>query len=128
MNAKCKSFLVSLAIGAVLAAVVYFLNRSAGFSTARLFCDAFFVAGVIITGCGGLAFVRNQGFFDIMSYGIKTVFHIHLPWTAPRTPEEGKESFVEYKERKRQERKSPAGSLLAGGLYLVLAALMLLFC
>ena len=56
---------------------------------------------VIGAGCGGLAFVRNQGFFDIMSYGIKTVFHIHLPWTAPRTPEEGKESFVEYKERKR---------------------------
>lgn len=69
--------------------------------------------------------MRNQGLFDIMSYGIKTVFNIHWPWIAPRSKEEGKEAFHEYRLRKREIRKSPAGILLAGAVYLALAFVML---
>ena len=120
-----KSFLISLAVGALVSAVLYLAGGSSGTGVVHRLCDAFFVAGVLIAGSGGLLFVRNQGLFDIMSYGIKTVFNIHWPWIAPRSKEEGKEAFHEYRLRKREIRKSPAGILLAGAVYLALALVML---
>lgn len=125
MKETRKSFLISLLAGAVVTAAVCFFNASSGLGAAHLLCDGFFVAAVVVAGSGGLLFVRNQGLFDIMSFGIKSVFQIHWPWTAPRTADEGKESFFEYKDRKRGQRKSPAGTLLAGAVYVVLAFVML---
>ena len=126
MKEKYRAFLLPFAVGAAVSAVVYFLGSSSQRGTVHLLCDAFFVAGVLVMGFGGLHFVSNQGLFDIMSYSVKSVFHIHWPWTAPRTADEGKESFADYKERKRASRRSSAGTILAGALYLVLAVAMLL--
>lgn len=126
MKKQHKAFWISLFVGAVLSALVFFLGNNAGRGLVHRLCDAFFVAGVVVAGCGGLHFVSNQGMFDLMGYSIRLLFHIHWPWMAPRNKEEGKETYVDYKERKRAERKSPAGTLLAGAVYLTLAGMMLL--
>lgn len=126
MKGKYRAFLIPFAVGAAISAAVFFLNGTSERRAVHLLCDAFFVAGVLVTGMGGLHFAGNQGLFDIMGYSVKLVFHIHWPWTAPRTAEEGKESFADYKERKRDSRRSSAGTLLAGAVYLALAAAMLL--
>lgn len=126
MKGKYRAFLIPFAAGAVISAAVFFLGGTDGRRAAHLLCDAFFVAGVLVTGFGGLHFAGNQGLFDIISYSVRLVFHIHWPWTAPRTAAEGKESFADYKERKHTSRKSSAGTLLAGAVYLALAAVMLL--
>ena len=119
--------MLSFTVGAAISAVVFFLSDASQRGTIHLLCDAFFIAGVLVTGFGGLHFAGNQGLFDIMSYSVKLVFHIHWPWTTSSTADEGKESFADYKERKRAGRKSSAGTLLAGVVYLALAFVMLFF-
>ncbi len=111
MKRQYKAFWIPLLIGAVISALVFFLGKASEYPLAHRLCDAFFIAGVVVTGCGGLHFVSNQGMFDLMGFSVRLLFHIHWPWTAPRTKDEGKETFVDYKERKRAQRKSPAGGL-----------------
>ncbi len=82
MKGKYRAFLIPFAAGAVISAAVFFLSGTDGRRTAHLLCDAFFVAGVLVTGFGGLHFAGNQGLFDIISYSVRLVFHIHWPWTA----------------------------------------------
>lgn len=125
MKRTQKDFWISLAVGLLPVLAVWYFNASSGRSLAHLLCDCFFVAGVLVAGSGGLLFVRNQGMFDLMSFGVMMVLHIHWPWTAPRTAEQGKETFAAYRERKREERRSPAGVLWAGAVYLALSVLML---
>jgi hypothetical protein len=57
---------------------------------------------------------------------MKTVFHLHFPFSKMNSPlEEREEDFVEYKERKKAQRKSSAVMLWAGLVYFVAAAVFL---
>ena len=128
MTNQKKGILIHLALGGVIAIAVIVLNAIRyNYVLTHLLCDGFFVAAVILLGCGGLKYTRNQGVFDMFSYSISTTFQIHYPFTKMNSPlEDRQESFVDYKERKRAKRK-PAGELLWAGLvYLVLALLLLI--
>jgi hypothetical protein len=124
MKEKTRAFLIPLGLGAVLSAAVYLLAGSQGTNPVQRLCDSFFVSGVLVAGSGGLLFARNEGLFDIFGYSVKSLFGIRLLWQPAQEKE--KENYAAYKERKRQRRKSPAGTLLAGAVYLVLALVMLL--
>lgn len=126
MNDKQKGILIHLGIGAVVAILVVILNWDRGYSISQLLCDGFFVTGVLLLGFGGLKFVRNQGFFDMLTYSVSTTFQLHFPSSKMNSPlEERNEDFVDYKERKREKRKTAAELLWAGLIYLVLAVIML---
>ena len=112
--------------GAVIATAVAILGWTRGHSVLRLLCDGCFVAAVVLLGSGGLKFARNQGTFDMMTYSLKSVFHLHYPFSKMNSPlEEREEDFVDYKERKRVTRKSSAELLWAGLFYLIAAVLFL---
>lgn len=122
--AKYKSFLISLGVGAVIAAAVAYVNRGNDYGIAQRLSDAFFVPAVILLGVGGLRFANNHGLFDMIGYSVKTTFHVHYP-AASGDPAADKEDFAGYKQRKMKSRKSPGGTLWAGLAYLVLAAIAL---
>lgn len=123
MKERTRAFLISLVVGALLSLVVYLLASGQDTGIVQRLCDSFFVSGVLITGSGGLMFARNEGLFDIFGFSVKSLFGIRLPWQMPQQQEH--ENFAEYKARKREKRKSPAGMLLAGALYLALSVVML---
>ncbi len=122
---KSKSFLISMIIATVIAVGVSILNHTQGKSFSELLCNACFVAGMLVGGFGCLMLAGNEGVFDIFGYGISFMAKIHWPGLGALSPEHRGESYADYKERKRTKRKSPAGILLAGGIYLVLAAVLL---
>ena len=121
MSDKIRSFLGSLVAGAAVTVAVFLLNMSREYGVLRCLCDGTFVAAVFLLGIGGLKAARNKGTFDVAGYGIRHVVDITIP--AFRRAE--KEDIRQYQERKAMERKSSAGLLLAGLVYLALAAVAL---
>ena len=121
MNDKLRDFLINLVIGAVVGAAVLALNLSREFGALRSLCDGLFVAAVFLLGIGGIKAARNKGTFDVAGYGLRHVVDITIP--AFRRGE--KEDMRQYQERKAAERKSSRGLLLAGLVYLALAAVAL---
>lgn len=121
MNEKFKSFLGDLALGALVAAAVTWLNVTRGYSFLHCLCDGFFVSAVLLLGLGGLRGVRNKGAFDIAGYGLNTAVRIAFPFL------HGKEDadVYEYSQRKAEKRKGAGGLLAAGTVYLVLSIIVL---
>ncbi len=125
MTRKKKDFLIGIVVGAVVAAVIAKWHPQNVESMERRLCDGFFVGAVLLLGCGGLRFAGNHGIFDMMGYSLKTVFQTHLPAISIGEARDTPEDFVAYSQRKAEKRKSPAGLLWAGLVYLVLSIGML---
>ena len=123
MTQKRKDILVNLIVGLVVALAVTLLNPQMVDNLIQRICDGCFVAAVLLLGFGGLMFARNQGTFDMMTYSMASVFRLHMP--AASIGHARDEDFATYKERKAQKRKSPAGSLIAGAVYLALSVILL---
>ena len=87
-------------------------------------CDAAFVPGVLMFGLGVLIFVADDGFFDIMSYGILRVTHI-IDWVKMRKGE-GPRDFFEYKQLKHMGKKASYSALLITGVFFLLLSGFLL--
>lgn len=117
MNGKRKGILLSFAVGAVLAAAVCALNVSRDYGWSRSVCDGLFVAAVMLLGVGIIRAVYNRGAFDVAGYGLRKAAELAIP----ALKREEKEDIQQYRERKNAGRKSPAGLLLAGTVYLVLS-------
>lgn len=85
--------------------------------------DGFFVSGALFFGFGALAWVSSSGFFDMLSYGFKSVWYLFTPATKPR----GSGGFYEYKVMKAERRKEQ-GTVrhiaIVGLAELVIAALL----
>ena len=117
MSDKVRDLLINLAIGAVAAAAVFALNLSREYGALRSLCDGLFVAAVFLLGIGCIKAIRNKGAFDVAGFGVRHVVNITVP--ALRRGED--EDMQQYRERKALERKSSAGLLIAGGVYLALS-------
>ena len=117
MSGKRRGLLTCLAAGAALAAAVCTLNVSRDYGWSRSMCDGFFVAAVMLLGMGTIKAVYNRGAFDVAGYGL----HMAIELVLPALRREEKEDIHQYRERKAAERKSPAGLILAGAVYLVLS-------
>lgn len=121
MSDQQKNLIASLVTGLVIAILVIVINWSLEQPFIQRLCDGTFVSGVLLLGMGGLKFVRNQGFFDIASYGISYTIHMAIPSMGPMEDED----LIAYKERKREQRKPARDIVLAGCVYLVLAGILL---
>lgn len=123
MSKNRKKILINLNIGLVVAVAVFFFRRDSGFPVIHQLCDCCFVAGVLLLGMGGLQVARNAGTFDIMVYGLDSALRMTFPWIMK---EKKDADFVAYKERKQEERKPATELLIAGGIYMALAVLLLI--
>lgn len=82
-----KKTLLSIAVQLVIALVIAIpVAIGQGFSLSgeaalncRWLSDGFFVSAVIFVGLGGLFWVSTTGFFDIFSYGFKSLFVLFSP-------------------------------------------------
>ena len=125
MNETLKKFLIDLGIGLAVAAVISFLmGVSSGEEMAdilRILSDAFFVAAAIFLVTGGLTFTVNGGVMDGLGFATKTGIA-----RIKRDFETSKQSFAQYREERESKAKSPAASLLAGAVLLVIALILLM--
>ena len=122
MNKQGNNFLIALLVGAGFALAVILLNWNSGKETVRIFCDAFTLAAVMLLGFAGLVWSRNEGTFDMLNYGVSRSFKYRYK----KRDEKYKESFYDYKKRKREDRTPAWGSLWAGLVYLAIALILML--
>jgi len=93
-------------------------------------CDAFFISGFVIFGIGGLSLISTTGFFDILAYGIKSVWFLFIKLTYKKGD---LESYHDYVMRKREAREVnrvanvPLYITLTGIFLIAVAALFLPF-
>lgn len=112
-----------MAAGLAISALSFFLSDMS-YTLSHKACNAFFTASVIIGGLGALRFISNQGFFDIIGFSLREVFETH--WGSKKAQEEStKETFADYRERRREHNKDALPPCVAGGVFLVLSFIML---
>ncbi len=82
-NKRLISLLIQLGVSMVIAARVAFSRGLALDATAGANCgclsDGFFISSVLFIGVGSLMWISNTGFFDILSFGVKSLFIIFNP-------------------------------------------------
>jgi len=86
-----------------------------------LLSDAFFISGFIIFGIGGLVLIASTGFFDMISYGFKSLGVLFLKITYKKGD---LEKYYEYVERKRANRALNKDTSIT--LYVVIVGLFLI--
>ena len=114
MTARTKNILKSGIFAIAVGALVFFTNPQGSGDLFRRICDAFFAPGALLLGSAGLTWCRNRGAFDLLTYGVTSVFHTHVPGASIGHARDEKEDFITYRDRKAASRKPPFGTLWVG--------------
>lgn len=77
----------------------------------RMLCDAFYIPGVILVMVGCLMWASTTGFFDGMAYVFGMAFRSLIPGGRWKD-----EKYVDYVERKRENRVKGYGFLFVSGV------------
>ena len=80
--------------------------------------NATFVAAILLLGFGLLTFVAKEGVFDMLAFGVKTLFR-----SLRRHPTEGRVDYYTYVQEKRKKRSVSLHLLSAGLIFLGVAIL-----
>ena len=118
---------ITMAIGLVMAIGVF--AARGGFEKtlwpeiAAALCDACFVPSALLISLGLLLFVANDGFFDMLTYGVQKT--LRLVQSAEKQVAFPK-TFYDYKLLKQGKRAGFGFMMIAGGVYLALAVVFLL--
>lgn len=86
-------------------------------------CDSFTVPGVIYVCAGLLIFCANGGTFDMLGYGVKAFFSV---FQSAEKMKQNKESFADYRERKRSEKRPFVYLIVIGAAFLAIALVLLI--
>ncbi len=92
---------LALALGIMYARGLFTRGLSRA-ETLKRVSDGLFVSGILFFGVGSLIWVSSTGFFDMLSYGFKSVWYLFTPATKPR----GSGGFYEYKLMKQERREN----------------------
>lgn len=127
---KFKSLLVkygvSVSVGAAMSAFVLFAYDFSSLTLPvdkyRVLTDAFSIPGIILVMVGCLVWVSTEGFFDMISYGLRWLGQSLIPFS-----EKNHESFYDYKMRKSENRLTGYSFLFYTGFaFLVIAIVFLI--
>jgi len=124
----------TLLVGLVLVVAILLIWNTFG-QTDRMkvlinLCDAFFISGFVIFGIGGLSLISTTGFFDILAYGLKSVWFLFIKITYKKGE---MERYIDYVQRKREAREQvkvanvPLYITLTGIFLIGVAAFFLIF-
>lgn len=124
MSDALKLFLIKtgagLGIGLVISLIMGVAGDGEGATWLRAFCDGYFVSAAIFLTWGGLTFTYNGGALDGLGYTFKSAANL-----LKRDYEDQKVSFLEYREKRERNARSPRETLLAGLVLAVIAAILL---
>ena len=120
---KWISYLINGMVALMIALLIAF---GRGLSTAqraaenfRDLSDGFFVAGGMMLSVGVLTLIATTGFFDIFSYGMKTL----VSHFKPQKYMEDTGKYYDYKMARAENRKKPLRTSLHVGLVCILLSL-----
>jgi Na+-translocating ferredoxin:NAD+ oxidoreductase RnfE subunit len=118
-------YAVSLGIGIGL---VLLVANNYGYSEAqtkaervRILCDAFTIPGVCLMLCAALVAVYNQGVFTGVTYGLRRMKDIFLPFLKTEYIK-----YPEYKKKKEAKKIKNYSFLFFSGLLLTIPAVVLM--
>ncbi len=125
MKRSQRDLLIFAAIGAAvsfgIAALRGLFKAEAAIDTWRILCDGCFVAGVLLVGIYSLSWVGGQGLMNGLAFSVKTV--LSLKWSVFGN---FRESYEEYKERKKGKQRLPKEMLFAGLFFIALSIVFLI--
>lgn len=135
-NKKKIAFFTSLAttiVGLVIVGSILLIwdifNQTEKRVVFVLLSDAFFISGFMIFGIGALIMIASTGFFDILSYGFKSIWYLFIKITYKKGELEKYYEYVERKRELRERKKDKAFSfyvVLVGLVFIGIAAIFLL--
>ena len=128
-RSRTKRWIRRVAMVVAIAAIAVMIAVSRGLSlelpyqlNARYLSDGFFVVGFLLTGMGALIWISTTGFFDIMTYAVKSFLVLFTPIKKPKEHP----SFFDYKEQREERRGKPRFlMLIVGVIYLALSVICL---
>lgn len=125
-HSRVLSYLITVLIGLAMAVAVFAYRG--GFSQPdaqsmyTALSDAFFVPGIFFTGIGLLVLVSNDGFFDILAYGMHSLVTLFTPFKN----RDGHQHYYDFKLARAERRQKPRNVVLWVGIaFLLLAGLCL---
>lgn len=120
-------YVTAAAVGALIVLLVVwgqglFLHPSSQ-AAYGILCDGFFIASVLLIGIGLMCLISNEGIFDVLSFGVINMFRIFHP---SRKVFSERESFYDFRMRRRDKRVGFAFLLVVGSVYLAIAFVFML--
>ena len=128
MTIKRKDLIATAVSGLLIVAFCFIGSAERGYMIVHRLCDGCFVTGVLLTGAGIILLCANKGALNIFGYGARSGLNLILPiFGKGPTKEDGeRETYFDYCQRKAEQGPKPVSHLLiVGGIYLVLAAILL---
>jgi hypothetical protein len=121
-------FLLPATIGAVLAAsYVLIFSRGSSRSIFHHICNGFFLAAVLLMGCGGLSLVNKEGFFDVIQFGFKQLKETFQYAIRMDVQSRVDTDFDTFQKEKNKKRKGHWQWVVVGSVYLLGAVITLQF-
>ncbi len=88
----------------------------------KIFCNAFFVAGVILACAGLLVVLADGGAFDMLSYGVLLIFSAFRKDVTKRKYKD----FYEYKQAKKSKKHGTFFLFIIGAGFIAVSILLLI--
>lgn len=122
---RALPYLIAAGAGLIVAALValrqgYFDAESKAKAYSAL-CDAFFVPGALMVCFGLFSFIAYGGFFDIFTYGFKSLKRLFTPFG-----KKDRQRYYEYRIAKTENREKPSYAALKVGLVFIALAVVFL--
>ena len=123
---KALPYIITAVIGVIIFIIIICVKNiwDAGeaYVVMQILSDAFLVPGVLLAGLGLIIFASNGGVFDMLAYGIMTIF-----WTLQRDPTKRRyKDFYEYREAQKGKKRGMAFMLIVGSAFILLAIIFLI--
>lgn len=128
MTIKRKDLIVTAIAGLLIVSFCFFGSADRGYTIVHRLCDGCFATGVLLAGAGILLLCANKGALNIIGYGARSGLNLIMPiFGKGPTKENGeRETYFDYCQRKAEQDPKPVSHLLiVGGVYLLLAAVLL---
>ncbi|MGN0814599.1 MAG: DUF3899 domain-containing protein [Candidatus Coproplasma sp.] len=123
---KALKYIISVAVGLVAAVIIIFTRDITGQENVKnvltILSDAFFVPGVILGGVGLLVWATSGGVFDMLAYGVITLFDTFRKDISKRKYKD----FYEYRQAKKGENRNVVFLLLVGLAFIAVSAVFII--